>query len=798
MGPVAATSGTASNAAATNDLEVVKLNAWAGNTPLHDFSDQLWPFNVQGGQEISVSGEVRFSGLEGIHPLSEDLELEINLYHEEELIISELAVLDSSGEFNVSFTNPIQESLSNTTLLIIPEITSIGPNDVDNARDVTAAYQKITFTSDSIQSSIDNLQVVAPGGIQPANGHVWHPGQDIPLRVEIADDAGLPPKMEIFLNRSGRDWESMEFLTPVGAYHAIIDLPLIDENSIPLPTEEEGWLDVYFAGFDLSGNPLSGGGSESEPLARILVQPRYSTWIDGESLGLDTKDGYLFPGKTHTFNFTISDNNGLESLDLIKFDLSKQFDGCDTDWSPWNNIVTSDVNCFIKPPIFTANKHPLTNTYDVKVEFELRWDVEQKIGIGTQTPSLRIIDENAPLGVGFTSINIHDWNIHNGIELVIAEIEDKKAPFGQQVDGVMYIHDNDIVDIKIQAYHMGYSITAENLPFKTEFSLELIGDLNYSIKTGDLDSNGQATLRIVFDSAFYGTQIKLIADMEDVSIHDKIGDSSDIVIDRSPPNFIVSNGYLVTIDSDSLQSVGVELKITDDQGLVDEPVLMKWRFVRNGRIIVQTPEVVEIPITFSSIRSNIYFDTINMEPEFELQKGDHLIIWFEGSDASGHPIQGFGVDPNSPIQTNIRWIAYEPILSDLISNPYRPELGEIITINFTFTNYGLLDGNSTIRLLDENGIVLDELNLAMPVDYSHHSGFEIEAWKLGDLGLQIKIDNNSAIPVPLSAVEEVKDDASSSESLLLGLAFSSFFLAAFLLIYVSSKNKSRRFFDEEE
>ena len=83
-------------------------------------------------------------------------------------------------------------------------------------------------------------------------------------------------------------------------------------------------------------------------------------------------------------------------------------------------------------------------------------------------------------------------------------------------------------------------------------------------------------------------------------------------------------------------------------------------------------------------------------------------------------------------------------------------------------------------------------------DYSHHSGFEIEAWKLGDLGLQIKIDNNSAIPVPLSAVEEVKDDASSSESLLLGLAFSSFFIAAFLLIYVSSKNKSRRFFDEEE
>lgn len=798
LGPVTTTSGTASNAAATNDLEVVQLKAWAGSTPLHDFSDQLWPFNVKGGQEISVSGEVRFSGLEGIHPISQDLELEINLYNEEELILSESTPIDSLGKFNVSFTNPIQANLSNTTLLIIPEIVSIGPSDANNARDVTATYQKITYTSDSIQSSIDNLQIVAPGGAQPADGHVWHPGQDLPLRVEVADDAGLPAKMEILLNRSGRGWESMEFLTPVGAYHAIIDLPLIDENSIPLPTEEEGWLDVYFAGFDLSGNPLSGGGTESEPLARILVQPRYPTWIDGESLGLDTTDGYLFPGKTHTFNFTISDNNGLESLDLIKFDLSKQFNGCDTDWNPWNNFVTSDVNCFIKPPIFTANKHPLTNTWDVKVEFELRWDVEPKIGTGVQTPSLRIIDENAPLGVGFTSINIHNWKIHNGIELIIYDIVDKKAPFGQQVDDVMYIHDNDIVDIKLQAYHMGSNLTAENLPFKTEFSLELIGDMNYSIKTGDLDSNGQAVLRIVFDSTYYGTQIKLIADMEDVSIHNKTGDSSNIVIDLNPPDFIVSNGYLVTIDSDSLQNVDVELKVTDDQGLLNEPVLMKWRFVRNGRIIVQTPEVAEIPVFFSSIRSNIYFDTINMEPDFELQKGDYLIIWFEGGDASGHPIQGLGVDSNSPIQTNIRWIAYEPILSDLISNPYRPELGEIITINFTFTNYGLLDGNSTIRLLDENGIILEELNLSMPVDYSHYSGFEVEAWKLGDLGLQIKIDNNSAIPVPLSAVEKAKDNASSGESILLGLAFSSFFVAAFMLIYVSSKNKSRGFFDEEE
>ena len=119
------------------------------------------------------------------------------------------------------------------------------------------------------------------------------------------------------------------------------------------------------------------------------------------------------------------------------------------------------------------------------------------------------------------------------------------------------------------------------------------------------------------------------------------------------------------------------------------------------------------------------------------------------------------------------------MLFDIITTPYRPELGEIISINYTLTNFGLIQGNSTIRLIDGDGIVLYEINKSMPVDYSYNSGFEIEAWKLGNLGLQIQIDNNTPIPVPLAGVEENVDGASGSESLLLGLAFSSFFIAAF-------------------
>ena len=58
-------------------------------------------------------------------------------------------------------------------------------------------------------------------------------------------------------------------------------------------------------GKDLAGNPINNSGDFEEPYARISVQPRYATWISGESLDLNRVDNYLLPGNTHRFNFTI-------------------------------------------------------------------------------------------------------------------------------------------------------------------------------------------------------------------------------------------------------------------------------------------------------------------------------------------------------------------------------------------------------------------------------------------------------------------------------------------------------------
>ena len=798
LGPVMGVSGTAQYAASTNDLEVINLRGWADSRPLHDFSNPMWPLNVMGDEEITVSGEVRYSGLNGINPSSQDAEILIQLMDGEEIIENVTTVFDSNGMFNTTILTPATPSLSGTELKIIPRIVNIGSVQSNTALDATSPSQHIRLILDVINSEVISLQIDSPGNNQPADGHVWHPGQDIPLILELEDDNGLPEKMTLFYNRSGRSWESIEFLTPIGATTAIIDLPLIDESSIPLPNQEIGWLDVYIDGLDLAGNSLVGGGSPENPYARIHVQPRYDTWINGESISLNRVDGYLLPGNTHTFNFTVSDENGIYSIDKMRLVLSKDIGVCDIEWIPWSGEVVHDVGCFIKPPIIQAEQRWQANTWDVNFNFELRWDLEVDIGESQNIPSLSLWDENAPLDAVFTSISLYNWTIHNGIDLKIVDVEDRVAPLGQTVDGVVFIHAQDIVDVNVTAFHQGYNIPAHNLPFSTLYRVDLVGNLNSSTLTNSLNSDGSSKIRVVFDSAQYGTQIKMLVELDTVYTHGKTSDEIDFVIDDSSPTLSVASGHLVRIDSDKLDSVQIKVTMVDDHGLNKQPIQMHWNYLRNGRIVENSQGTAAIPIEFQSVRSNLYSATINMNTSSDLQKDDTIMVWFEGYDASGRPVIGQGTSDVEPIDTMVRWIAYEPEITSDITTPYRPELGDIIYIECRIQNFGFMSGNSSLTLRDGNGKTLERINFTLLEGEEYRYTFEIEAWQEGDLGLNLQLDGQDITPVPISSVQERQEDGSSNQATLLGVSFLSVFIAGILLFIANNRKNNQYYFDEEE
>ncbi len=290
----------------------------------------------------------------------------------------------------------------------------------------------------------------------------------------------------------------------------------------------------------------------------------------------------------------------------------------------------------------------------------------------------------------------------------------------------------------------------------------------------------------------------MLVGLSSVYNHTTTGDDIDIVIDDTSPAIVVSSGHLVTIDSDELDEVQIKVTMTDDHGLNSEPLVMNWNYVRQGRIVENSQGTAIIPVEFQSVRSNLYSSVIDMNTSSDLQKGDFLMVWFEGSDASGRPIIGVGTSNVEPIETVIRWIAYEPELEDIVTTPYRPDVGDIITIQCKIQNIGLLDGQSNLTLIDGNGKELERVNFTLLVNMDFVHTFEVEAWQEGELGLQLRLDGQDLTPVPISNVQVRTDDDANSQATLLGLSILSVFIAGILLFIANSRRKNQFFFDEEE
>ena len=146
----------------------------------------------------------------------------------------------------------------------------------------------------------------------------------------------------------------------------------------------------------------------------------------------------------------------------------------------------------------------------------------------------------------------------------------------------------------------------------------------------------------------------------------------------------------------------------------------------------------------------------------------------------------------------IQWVAYEPELGQIITTPYRPNVGDIIQIEVVISNIGLLDGNSQVVLLDGDDQIQQQLNVTLSSNTQITHTFEIEAWKKGGLGLHIQIDNQAAVPIPISNVKDNVDESSNSQQNMLGLAVLSVFIAGLLLILANVRRNQTPAFHEEE
>jgi len=807
LGPASSSSGGGQYSAVENDLEVVHFTAIRATQSLHDRSSSSWPNEVAYNSSIAVSGRVRLSGMNENWVGGDEVSLSIEMSEENSSTILDqwLVEVSDDGSFSSVIQTPDAGIIaSGKRLVITPRILEYGPRSITNGDQVddTDILQQVIIVHDESPPAVTELFVVAPGGNQIANGHIWHPGANIPLRLVIEEDLRLAEVILMWVDVGDGSYLSRAVNVQSESSPQTLDLPLIDESTIITNSVSMGEIRVYFTGLDHSGMELIGGGSAEEPMATIYYHPRSQTNIPSETLELDSIDGVLYPGRSHTFSFDLIDANGIDSIDRIRLDLTDNTDvnNCRIEWIVWSNQLDYDALCFVEKPRASAVKEQLLQRWTVSFTFELAWENHNLWG-SVNTPSLQIIDENNALGLGYVGLTPMNWTLGGGIELKITEVIDISEPFGIIVNDTLFLSATDRIQIKINAFHRGTNLAAENLPDRL-VEVILSGGLQEIEISINLDVNGSTNVIMNLSEAIFPEpkahlNAALITTLQE---RETSSDNLELVFDTSSPTIHYSDN-LTIIRSDSLDKLAVFAVLKDEQGLDGDELIFHWLYVRNGLVLTETGSSAPISSSKCNLFECEYSAIIDVDSSRgdELTKYDNILFWFSGSDASGRSIKGLGSNYSNPILPQMAWIDYEPVLLNLAMPSYRPYHGQIITIEIELQNRGFVDGASNLSIIDDEGKILFEERYDLLAGEKVVIFVEIEAWKPGRLGLLLVLDDNTPIPMPLQEVSSEMEDISSREGKMVGLGILSMISAGLILFIVVIRNRQNRFnwYEEE-
>ena len=778
LGPAVQTVGFSAGNAVENDLELVNIEV--SDQYGRDISDMLdphHPWPVSAGSDISINGQIRFEGSVASWVPAGQALIELILQQGN---FSQSTILDigNDGEWSAVVTLPESDDE-----LSVDEIMSLkaylhdaGPTNLPEGliEDATTGLRGAEFRWDGSSPELGILYAMTPSGDQPADGHVWN--QEIPLALglQVIDNHALGDELTLHYWRQAfeddgdgiaQESEYQELIVQLNlGADEIIEFPFIGvENSFTTSV-----VSLYVTSNDLAGVALEGGGSHglSNDLATVTLMLDSQTLIEPMNLAMERhEEQYLLPGQEHRFSFIIEDLNGLNSLDVMYFDLTGESDDCWIEFRPWSESPMSwDENCFITEPRFTVeDRYP---EYGVYMDFIISWSAISIIGNEEYIPSFRIEDQGEDLGLGLTNLEWLNWSLHDELEVALISWVDLVPAYGTLVGENLYLAPGDIIDIEWGVFHSGSGIRALYIPNGTESSARVLGGLSQMEENLFLTGNetGQAQFAFRTDDFpnLLGNLVIGVSSIEGYTV-----EGLDIIIrlDDDSPRIAFHSTSLTRIRSDTLDALQVSFTVTDDNGMPEGELTLYWKFQRNGLSI--TGAAGELLV--NHVSGDIYHDVLNLSETLEgieLRGSDDIIIWVEGRDLSGNKIIGPGseFEPRRPLW---EFIDFSPEITYISVNPRLPKLGEIITIDIQIQNTGTLEGYTKMQLLkQEDGemVVLDTTEeFRLLPGLSAQYSFDHEVAHLGDQQLYIGVEGEDVLsPIPLGIVRDSLVDNSAS------------------------------------
>ena len=815
-----------------NDLEVIDFNVIDdSNRILSDWSNPQWPFHLNASQNMQATGKVRFEGIvDGFVGLG-DAQIRIDatavpplnlsggpnqwLNESVEWNSSWYADVDSNGGFSVSINAPADtENLpSNTRILLSPHIERSGPISefTMSSLDQTNPSQNIPFIFDKIQPTTTTLLILDSGGYAPADGHIWTAQQDVALRLILQDPEGLSNTVQFMYwleashdTNGNSEMEEEEYMIQTVTFNSgltsvEVDLPLLPWQEILPIGSSSGKASIVIMGYDLAGNTLLGGGEfgEEHDLATFQVQERFGTVIDTESLFFDLHSSSLLIGNEHIFSFALVDANGLLSLDYIELALlsREQSEDCSIQYHPRFDDIRYDTSCFEIPPEIQVSKVPLQAKWQIDISFRIAWNVTNPSDLAG-TPSLKVFDEGQNLGLGLSRLTVFNWSLSTEVSLGPLEMSDQTQPLGTLTDTEIWVNVGDNLLIETTLYYANTTIPAQYLPASVYLQASL-SDAERSVQqNSSFSSAGNVSMFIHLDPLILRHQ-KATLDLEVFGISQIISlRIFNITFDQEDPILSMPPGILSYVNSNSLDDQEVIVIVNDQTGMDLDSVQIHWYFTRAGVKIENSGGESSLDYLNGAGPTYTFSSRVNLQPSNAslLVKNDQLVVWFSGKDMSGRAISGFGSE-ELPLKPQFRWMAFEPQFEDIIATPYRPMIGEQLTIFVRVSNVGVLSGNMTVECHDDMGRLLASNSSMIEggswVDYE----WEVEAWKTGRLGITVNIINYTGdVPVPVADVQ-IYQQQSGQTITTLGFAGLVFLLSGgiFIAAILHRREKKNQF-----
>ncbi|MAH41118.1 MAG: hypothetical protein CMO41_02585 [Verrucomicrobiales bacterium] len=813
-----------------NDLEVVEFTVTdSQQRRIDDWTNSFWPFHLDENETLLASGRVRMEGIANQWVEAGEAEATVTLravppknlsggpdeWPGEPVSWSRswTAEVESGGWFSVQTSTPTDEDgvPSNTFLELVPSLSRRGPVGLNasSSEDRTVVLTPTRLLFDTVQPTVNTLTVLDSGQEVPADGHVAMYGKDIALRLQISDPEGLASLLEVWTwleklhdtNNNGlmeADEYRMETVSlNRGVAELEVDLPLLSSESVVPDGANAGRLSIVLVGEDLAGNTLVGGGTfgEANDLATLSVQRRADTTVDVDNIGLDAVQGRLLAGHQHEFAFTLGDANGIQSLESIRLALLGEVNtsACFIHYEPRFGEMTYDEFCFAERPVVDVQQRPLLTTYDLTFSFRLDWNKTASLNGTVGVPGLSVIDEGQDVGLGLYRLSSLAWTASDDVELRWIDITDLQSPHGQTDGTTHWFHRNDPVQHRIGLYHNNTAVLAEGFPNSGHFMWTLSDSERLETGRVNLSTTGVMNFTVAMnENILYDDEGLFSITPDGFPGHDLNGLSYDVVVDDVAPKLVIAPGMLENFASNELNDVAITVSINDDTDMPPGPLEMHTLFYRLGQPVEGSQQTIALPLNATLNDFTVYSGTVDFLPEgVTLTRSDVLLVWFNATDRSGRMLTGYGT-ASAPLNVGLTWFAFEPVLTDLSATPFRPVVGENVSVYARVANDGLLAGEFTVVLRDDEGREMNNATAFLNTGEWINFVWNIEAWKEGRLGLTVEIvDFTPQVPVPLADIQPNESDNPSGGMATLSLSVLSLLVAGMVLFVVRNQRAQR-------